>query len=173
MGACNCGHLAQTLTTLSAAEIREYAYEKAGGTYYPKLQVSVPFTPVTGPRLLVRPGAAADETRTVLASGMMELARKRDVSSLHVTFCEEKEWRLLTDQGFLKRMGQQFHWHNRGYESFDDFLGCLSSRNDSNAVRTKMLIVPAPVTSAGPAPVVASAASRCPVAGQLSRRLLA
>jgi len=104
------------------------AFERAGGTYYPKLQVSVPFTPVTGPRLLVRPGPRADETRRVLVAGLLELARQRKVSSLHITFCEREEQDLLAGEGFLRRLGKQFHWHNRGYECFDDFLGALNSR---------------------------------------------
>jgi len=104
------------------------AYERAGGSYYPKLQVSVPFSPVSGPRLLVRADADGPATRKILAAGLQALARQRKVSSLHVTFCQEDEWRLLTGEGFLERIGQQFHWHNRGYETFDDFLGALSSR---------------------------------------------
>jgi len=104
------------------------AYERAGGTYYPKLQVSVPFSPVSGPRLLVRPDVDGPETKRVLAAGLQALANQRKVSSLHVTFCQEDEWRLLKGEGFLERIGQQFHWHNRGYETFDDFLGALSSR---------------------------------------------
>lgn len=104
------------------------AYERAGGTYYPKLQVSVPFSPVSGPRLLVRADADGPETRRVLAAGLQALANQRKVSSLHVAFCQEDEWQLLRGEGFLERIGQQFHWHNRGYGTFDDFLGALSSR---------------------------------------------
>ncbi len=104
------------------------AFERAGGQYYPKLQISVPFTPVAGPRLLVRPGAAERETRLTLAAGLMELAKGHEVSSFHITFCTEDEWSLLGEAGLLQRMGQQFHWHNRGYETFDDFLASLSSR---------------------------------------------
>jgi predicted N-acyltransferase len=104
------------------------AFERAGGTYYPKLQVSVPFTPVTGPRLLLRPGPVAEETGRVLVAGLMELARQRKVSSLHITFPTEAEWHRLGDAGFLQRIGKQFHWENRGYDSFDDFLATLSSR---------------------------------------------
>ena len=104
------------------------AFERAGGTYYPKLQVSVPFTPVTGPRLLVRPDADAPATRRILVAGLLELARQRKVSSLHVTFCTEPEWQAFGEAGFLQRMGQQFHWTNRGYGSFEDFLGSLSAR---------------------------------------------
>jgi predicted N-acyltransferase len=104
------------------------AFERAGGTYYPKLQVSVPFTPVTGPRLLLRPGPGAAEVRRVLIAGLMELARQHKVSSLHITFPTEGEWDHLGDAGFLQRIGKQFHWENRGYGSFDDFLATLSSR---------------------------------------------
>jgi predicted N-acyltransferase len=103
------------------------AYQRAGGEYYPKLQCAVPFTPVTGPRLLVRPdagGAVAD----ALISGMAELARRHKVSSLHVTFPTEGEWERFAAAGFLQRTGQQFHWENAGYASFDDFLAALSSR---------------------------------------------
>ena len=104
------------------------AFERAGGRYYPKLQVSVPFTPVAGPRLLVRPGEDAPRMRSLLTAGLIELARQHGVSSLHVTFCEEDEWLGLGAAGLLQRMGQQFHWFNRGYETFEDFLAALSSR---------------------------------------------
>jgi predicted N-acyltransferase len=104
------------------------AYERAGGRYYPKLQAAVPFTPVTGPRLLVRPGPRAEEHRAALVAGLIELARRMGVSSVHVTFPTEDDARRLEAGGFLLRNGFQFHWHNRGYGSFDDFLGALASR---------------------------------------------
>jgi uncharacterized protein len=103
------------------------AYERAGGRYYPKLQCSVPFTPVTGPRLLLRPEADAAAADGLIA-GMVELARRHKVSSLHVTFPTKAEWDRLGAAGFLQRVGQQFHWENDGYASFDDFLEALSSR---------------------------------------------
>lgn len=104
------------------------AYERAGGQYYPKLQVSVPFSPVTGPRLLVRDGEDAPHTRRLLAAGLLELAKQHKVSSLHVTFTPEQEWAELGELGFIQRQGQQFHWKNRGFGSFDDFLDSLNSR---------------------------------------------
>lgn len=107
------------------------AYERAGGRYYPKLQGSVPFTPVSGPRLMVRPdvGAArAGELRDALGSAMVTLAERLGASSVHVTFPPEQTWRRLVELGYLERIGQQFHWHNRGYADFDDFLGALNSR---------------------------------------------
>jgi uncharacterized protein len=107
------------------------AYERAGGRYYPKLQCAVPFTPVTGPRLLVHPALGKEGGEAVadaLISGMLELARRHKVSSLHVTFPTRGEWERFGEAGFLQRMGQQFHWENQGYSSFDDFLAALSSR---------------------------------------------
>jgi predicted N-acyltransferase len=103
------------------------AYEDAGGSYYPKLQVSVPFTPASGRRLLTAPDAPA-ETETLLAQGLVELARRREASSVHVTFMTEPEWRLFGEHGFLQRQDQQFHWLNAGYATFDDFLAALSAR---------------------------------------------
>ena len=105
-----------------------HAFERAGGRYYPKLQVSVPFTPVTGPRLLVRPGADEARTGARLIAGCLEVARRLGVSSVHVTFCGEDEWRRFGEAGFLLRTDQQFHWRNQGYECFDDFLSSLASR---------------------------------------------
>jgi uncharacterized protein len=102
------------------------AYERAGGRYYPKLQVAVPFTPVPGPRLLLTPGAGPEVRRT-LAQGLVGAAEQLGVSSLHVTFCERAEWDALAAEGLLKRQGVQYHWHNRGYASFEDFLGTLKS----------------------------------------------
>ena len=105
-----------------------HAYERAGGDYYPKLQISVPFTPVTGPRLLVRPGPQAEARRRMLALGAVEVARRLEASSVHVTFPTEDEWRALGALGYLQRTDRQFHWTNAGYGSFDDFLAALASR---------------------------------------------
>jgi hypothetical protein len=104
------------------------AYERAGGSYYPKLQVSVPFTPATGRRLLVRPCAREDEIRRALAGGLVELCRIDEASGVHVTFAAEDEYRFLGGLGFLQRTDQQFHWDNPGYNSFDDFLAALAAR---------------------------------------------
>ena len=104
------------------------AYEGAGGTYYPKVQVSVPFTPATGRRLLVPAGDNADGIRQGLASGLIELAKLRDASSVHVTFAPESEQRVLGELGFLQRTDQQFHWENANYATFDDFLNALAAR---------------------------------------------
>jgi predicted N-acyltransferase len=104
------------------------AFERAGGDYYPKLQVAVPFTPVTGPRLLVRPGPLADTVRGALADALVEITTTSELSSAHVTFLTKTEWRDLGKRGFLQREDQQFHWENAGYAIFEDFLGALASR---------------------------------------------
>jgi hypothetical protein len=104
------------------------AFERAGGSYYPKLQVAVPFTPVTGPRLLARPGPRAEAVRGGLAAALTKITADNDLSSAHVTFLTEAEWRLLGERGFLQRTDQQFHWENAGYATFEDFLAALSSR---------------------------------------------
>jgi len=104
------------------------AYAHAGGSYYPKLQVAVPFTPATGPRLLVRPTPHADEVRKTLIGGLIELCRIDSASGVHVTFATEPEFRFLGELGFLQRTDQQFHFENPGYATFDDFLAALSSR---------------------------------------------
>ncbi len=104
------------------------AYERAGGSYYPKLQVAVPFTPATGRRLLVRPSVNRDEVRHALAGGLVELCRIDHASGVHVTFAAEDDYRFLGELGFLQRTDQQFHWENPGYQSFDDFLAALAAR---------------------------------------------
>ena len=104
------------------------AYERAGGRYYPKLQASVPFTPATGRRLLVPPGPQAAAWSTALAHAGIQLASQLRASSLHLTFLPRDEWAMLGDMGFLQRTDQQCHWQNKGYATFDDFLGDLASR---------------------------------------------
>lgn len=108
------------------------AFERAGGHYYPKLQCSVPFTPATGKRLLVAPGPGADTRRLALMQGLRQLCRRHDVSSAHITFMRDHEWRLAGESGFLLRTDQQFHWHNHDYADFDAFLETLSSRKRKN-----------------------------------------
>ena len=102
------------------------ALERVGRDYYPKLQVSVPFSPVPGPRLLRRPGAGVPVA--ALADALEQACRSHSLSSVHVTFCTDEEWEGLGDAGWLQRLGMQFHWENQGYASFEDFLGALSSR---------------------------------------------
>src|SRR5690242_20631363 len=104
------------------------AYERAGGRYYPKLLAAIPFTPVPGPRLLVRPGREAEAHRRQLAQGLVAAARQLAVSSLHVNFAEPDDAEALLSAGLIRRAGIQYHWHNQGYGSFEDFLAALSSR---------------------------------------------
>ena len=107
------------------------AFQRAGGRYYPKLQIAVPFTPVPGPRFLVGNGLHAGDNRQQLADGAIAIARKLGVSSLHATFIDQPTAEALGDgkhAPFLHRTDQQFHWHNDGYATFDDFLAALSSR---------------------------------------------
>ena len=103
------------------------AYERAGGRYYPKLQIAVPFTPATGRRFLTRPGFEA-EGMAVLVQGAVQIAADNRLSSLHITFCTEAEALAGAQMGLMGRIGQQFHWENAGYDSFDGFLASLSSR---------------------------------------------
>ena len=108
-----------------------HAYERAGGRYYPKLQIAVPFTPATGRRFLVRP-----EYQTIgmpaLVQGAVQLAADNQISSLHVTFCTATEAEAGEQMGLMARVTQQFHWEDDGYGNFDGFLASLSSRKRKN-----------------------------------------
>lgn len=103
------------------------AYQRAGGRYYPKLLGAVPFTPATGPRFLHSPGTDAATVREALLQGALTLVERLGVSSLHVNFPTESEWRAMTQAGLLPRRDIQFIWRNEGYQTFDDFLAALSS----------------------------------------------
>jgi predicted N-acyltransferase len=113
------------------------AYERAGGSYYPKLQISVPFTPATGRRLLARPGPQAEAVRAALADALTRICGRSNASSAHVTFPTEPEWTLLASRGFLQRTHQQFHWENAGYGGFEDFLAALASRKRKTVRRER------------------------------------
>ncbi|HLH51006.1 MAG TPA: GNAT family N-acetyltransferase, partial [Roseiarcus sp.] len=104
------------------------AYERVGGHYYPKLQIAVPFTPVTGRRLLVAPGPRAEEARATLIGALRGLRQAIEASSIHVTFPDRRDCAALVATGFLERHGEQFHFFNDGYADFDAFLAALSSR---------------------------------------------
>ncbi|MGQ3018222.1 GNAT family N-acetyltransferase [Phenylobacterium sp.] len=103
------------------------AYERAGGRYYPKLLSAAPFTPATGPRLLVRPDIPVQAGNEMLLGGALTLCQQMGVSSVHINFPPQAEWDWLGAQGLAQRQGQQYHWFNRGYGTFDDFLADLSS----------------------------------------------
>lgn len=104
------------------------ASQQAGLPYYPKLVVAAPFTPATGTRLLVAAHAERSLIEEGLVSALLELARAERASSLHVLFCSEGESLRMGQLGLAKRASYQFHWHNHGYSSFDDFLAALKSR---------------------------------------------
>jgi predicted N-acyltransferase len=108
-----------------------HAYEHAGGRYYPKLQAAVPFTPVTGRRFLCREGYE-EIGQSALLQGGVQMAANNQLSSLHITFCTEEEFGRGAEIGLLQRTGQQFHWLNNNYHSFDEFLAALSSRKRKN-----------------------------------------
>ena len=108
------------------------AFENAGGNYYPKLLSAVPFTPVTGRRRLIAPGPDAERIKVALLSGALQLASENEFSSLHINFLDPDDAEKLADTGMLHRTDQQFHWKNNGYDSFDDFLGALSSAKRKN-----------------------------------------
>ena len=112
------------------------AYRRAGGRYYPKIQVSVPFTPVTGSRLLLEKDAP-EAARAALIGALRDLCRSCGASSLHFTFATELEASALAEEGFLLRAGEQFHFINQGYRDFDDFLNALASRKRKTIKRER------------------------------------
>ncbi len=113
-----------------------HAYERAGGRYYPKLQIAVPFTPATGRRFLIRPGFKSAGLQGLI-QGAIQLGARNQLSSLHVTFCTEAEAEAGSSMGLMHRTSQQFHWLNNDYSDFDDFLASLSSRKRKNIRRER------------------------------------
>src|SRR5271156_2274020 len=118
------------------------ALERAGGDYYPKLQCAVPFTPVTGRRLL----ASNQATCAALLGTAATVVGQIGASSLHVTFLTHEEWQIAGSAGYLLRTGQQFHWENPGYQSFDQFLGELASAKRKNLRKERASVRQAGVT---------------------------
>jgi predicted N-acyltransferase len=111
------------------------AFEQAGGDYYPKLQIASPFSPVTGPRLLIRP--ASGLPMAAFAQALSQACREMQLSSVHITFCTEAEYDALGEAGWLQRLGVQYHWQNQGFGSFDDFLGVLNARKRKSIRRER------------------------------------
>ncbi len=114
------------------------AFQRAGGSYYPKLLCAVPFTPVTGRRLLVAPGPDAARYRASLLDGALQVAKRLRLSSLHVNFVTPEDAEALAASGLLLRSDQQFHWRNEGYAAFDDFLATLSSDKRKNLRKERL-----------------------------------
>lgn len=104
------------------------AFQRAGGRYYPKLQIAAPFTPATGRRLLAAPGQHALPVERLLADGIVALRDQMKASSAHITFQPEAEWRRMPEDEWLRRLDVQYHWFNRGFGTYDDFLATLASR---------------------------------------------
>jgi len=113
------------------------AWERAGGSYYPKLQSSIPFTPATGSRLLTLPSKEQENRHKHLLQAAIQVAQKIKVSSLHVTFLPELESQVAKECGLLERLDTQYHWRNEGYSHFDDFLQNLSSKKRKNLRRER------------------------------------
>ena len=114
------------------------AYERAGGQYYPKIVSAVPFTPVTGKRLLVHPDdACKDKIKELLISSAIELAEESEVSGLHYLFPDEDDCSELFHRGLSLRLACQYHWFNHGYRDFDDFLDRLSSKKRKQIKRER------------------------------------
>lgn len=111
------------------------ALERAGGQYYPKLQAAVPFSPVPGPRLLLRPEAGVPPA--LLGQCLVQACSELAFSSVHVTFCTEAEAAALAGAGWLHRLGMQFHWRNESYGSFEDFLEAMASRKRKSIRRER------------------------------------
>lgn len=116
------------------------AYHRlVGEDYYPKLQVAVPFTPVPGPRLLLHRETSPQEAGELILAALSERCREGGYSSVHLTFCQEQEWRMGTAEGYLPRLGEQYHWFNEGYGTFDDFLSRLTSRKRKTIRRERRI----------------------------------
>lgn len=113
------------------------AYERAGLAYYPKLLIAAPFTPVTGARLLVHPEFAGRDIADMIARSLPTIASKLKASSVHCIFCNPSDLQTLSAQGFIAREGRQFHWYNKQYQRFEDFLGALSSKKRKNILRER------------------------------------
>ena len=118
-----------------------HAWERAGGSYYPKMQVSSPFSPVSGPRLLTGSGPDSNKGKLVLLKSLENICEKLNISSVHVTFSNQSDWEMMGKAGWIQRLGRQFHWHNRDYKNFNDFLSELTSRKRKTIRKERLSIV--------------------------------
>lgn len=113
------------------------AYHEHGMPYYPKLVSAVPFTPATGPKLLVRAGANRDQVASALLDAAGDLADESGVSSSHALFLPERELDAFEERGFAIRHSLQFHWRNRGYDAFPDYLDAMTSKRRRQVARER------------------------------------
>ncbi len=118
-----------------------HAYQRYGLPYYPKLQAAVPFTPVTGPRMLVPPGKDRARRRQLLLQTVIERVHRENLSSFHMTFASHEDWREAGAAGLIQRKDQQFHWHNHDFTHFDDFLASLASRKRKAVRRERRAVL--------------------------------
>ena len=116
------------------------AYEQAGMPYYPKALCAIPFTPVQGPRLLVAPSEDMGAIRKILVSALKSLVSQNDLSSAHILFPEPDTLKEMQDQGFMLRDSVQFHWQNKGFENFEQFLFALTMKRRKNIRRERSLV---------------------------------
>ena len=116
------------------------AAEGAGINYYPKLLVGVPFTPVSGSRLLTAEGAERPRRLAGLGAALREICREGQLSGVHVNFCRDDELEALAEVGFLPRLGFQYHWRNQGYRCFDDYLARLRSKRRNQIRRERRAV---------------------------------
>jgi len=116
------------------------AYARAGMAYYPKLVAAVPYTPVSGSRLLTAESPSHEDVARLLIDTALDFARRNDLPSLHFLFIDSRDKQLLEQQGLLTRYGSQFHWFNRGYKDFDNFLAALTARHRKNIRRERRRI---------------------------------
>ncbi|HEX6395822.1 MAG TPA: peptidogalycan biosysnthesis protein [Steroidobacteraceae bacterium] len=114
-----------------------HTYAQHGLPYYPKLVLGVPFTPASGPRLLVRPGLDATATRAALIAAVRDFAESRNFSSIHGLFVNDEDRAALAGEGWLARQDVQFHWHNRGYRDFDHYLESFTAGKRKKAKRER------------------------------------
>ena len=113
------------------------AYERYGRRYYPKLVCAVPYTPATGPRLLIHQEADREAVAQALIGEAMDLATEEGLSSAHWLFPSPAQHPHFAEAGLSRRLGCQFHWHNRGYTDFDHFLSAFSSKKRKNVNRER------------------------------------
>ncbi|HTM46491.1 MAG TPA: GNAT family N-acetyltransferase [Polyangiaceae bacterium] len=119
----------------------EFAQNRLGIEYYPKLLLAVPFTPATGRRLLIAPGQDKTQVRAALLQGVAALCKKMDISGAHILFPDDAELESFNSAGLLHRHGVQYHWHNPGYGSFDDFLSRFSSKRRNQIKRERREVI--------------------------------
>ena len=117
-----------------------HAYHRAGIAYYPKILLAIPFTPISGQRLLTHPSVDHQSTGFIISASLLKLAETISASSVHCLFTTARDNELLKKVGFIQRQGNQFHWSNHSYKDFSDFLNGFSSKRRKNILRERRSI---------------------------------